>query len=198
MADQTIISESSVRQGRREGALECCARPPLWGISSLWRTASAICTCNGSAEACVACVPVWDSRLTKHHSYPLSSTQNVRCSHKKSTVDKPCVLWLHWFIDLGLLCVGKCSRHVEGAAHRLALGGIHVCSSPQWPSVEHTTAVKTTVVPLVSGLVTSVRCMAPHRSFRDTLVVLFSTTFWEEGALILTSLVDLLEREINQ
>lgn len=28
--------------------------------------------------------------------------------------------------------------------------------------------------------------MAPHRSFRDTLVVLFRTTFWEEAALILT------------
>lgn len=31
--------------------------------------------------------------------------------------------------------------------------------------------------------------MAPHRSFRDTLVVLFRTTFWEEAALILTDFV---------
>lgn len=29
--------------------------------------------------------------------------------------------------------------------------------------------------------------MAPHRSFRDTLVVLFRITFWDEAALIVTA-----------
>lgn len=31
--------------------------------------------------------------------------------------------------------------------------------------------------------------MVPHRSLRDTLVVLFRTTFWDAAALILRSLI---------
>lgn len=40
-------------------------------------------------------------------------------------------------------------------------------------------------------------CVAPHRSFSDTLVVLFRTTFWEEAALIVADWVYCSNLQVN-